>query len=85
MATERDPAARLRTLIVVVATFVWISSAILPVWVPKFIPEPGIGAAYMAVLAAALAFPEIDRIRHRGTRGKRRESRDELEEPEDDD
>ena len=82
MATERNPAARLRTLIVVVATLVWVLSAVLPVWVPKFVPEPGIGAAYMAVLAAALAFPEIDRIRHRGTRGKRR---DELEESEDDD
>ena len=79
---ELNPAARLLTLIVVVATFVWIMSAVLPVWVPKFVPEPGIGAAYMAVLAAALAFPEIDRIRHRGTRGKKRE---ELEEPEDDD
>lgn len=80
MATERNPASKLRTLIVVAATFVWILSAVLPVWVPKFVPEPGIGAAYMAVLAAALAFPEIDRIRHRGTRGKPKDA----EEPEDD-
>lgn len=81
MARERDQAGRLRTLIVIVATLVWVLSAVLPVWVPKFVPEPGIGAAYMAVLAAALAFPEIERIRHRGTRGKRKE----LEDPEDDD
>jgi hypothetical protein len=70
-------------LIVVVATFVWVLSAVLPVWVPHFVPEPGIGAAYMAVLAAALAFPEIDRMRHRGTREKQRETPKELEESDD--
>jgi hypothetical protein len=82
MAQERDTASRLRTLIVVVATLVWVLSAVLAVWIPKFVPEPGLGAAYMAVLAAALAFPEIERIRHRGTRGK---SRKELEASDDDD
>lgn len=83
MVQERGSASRLRTLIVVVATLVWVLSAILPVWVPRFVAEPGIGAAYMAVLAAALAFPEIERIRHKGTRGTRGRRR-ELEDSDDD-
>lgn len=74
MAQDRDEATRLRALIVVAATVVWIVSAILPVWAPKIPSEPGIGAAYMAVLAAALAFPEIERFRHGGRR--RREDDD---------
>lgn len=73
MPPEREPPS-IRSVIVAVATVVWILSELLAYLNPKINSEPGIGAAYMAVLAAALAFPELDKRR------KDKKKRDEDEE-----
>lgn len=66
MAEHQRPP--LRVSIAIIATLVWIASSLLPEFFSRIPPEQGIGAAYMAVLAAVLAFPELDR--HRRGRGK---------------
>jgi hypothetical protein len=65
MAASNRPPSSLRTIIVIIASIVWGLSEFLPVLVHGAQTEPGIGEAYMAVLAAALAFPEIDKFRNR--------------------
>jgi len=62
MPPDREPPS-IRSVIVAVATVVWLLSELLSYLNPKIGSEPGIGAAYMAVLAAALAFPELDKRR----------------------
>lgn len=62
MPPDQGPPS-IRSVIVAVATVVWLLSELLSYINPKISSEPGIGAAYMAVLAAALAFPELDKRR----------------------
>ena len=73
MPPDKEPPS-IRSVIVAVATVVWLLSELLSYINPKISSEPGIGAAYMAVLAAALAFPELDKRR------KEKKKRDEDEE-----
>jgi membrane associated rhomboid family serine protease len=83
MPPERQPPS-IRSVIVAVATLVWLLSELLSYINPKISSEPGIGAAYMAVLAAALAFPELDKRRRdkRDGSGKNKSGKDRTREEE---
>jgi hypothetical protein len=63
-----DDRAPLRTAVVAIATVAWAATTFLPVVFPRIPSVPEIGPAFIAFLGAALAVPEVNRLRRR--RGK---------------
>lgn len=72
---RRDEAARLRLIIVVLASIAWGLQELLPLFTSRVPPSPEALTAYCAVLGAALALPEVERW-HAGRQRRRRDQED---------
>lgn len=65
---DEDSKSTLRSTIVVIATVAWAVTEFLPVLVPRIPPVGNISPAFIAFLGAAIAVPEVNRLRRRNRR-----------------
>lgn len=61
----RKPPLRIQVIVVVIATFAWVTQLIVAALVPRLPVDTGATDAFFAVLAAAMTFPEINKFRNR--------------------
>lgn len=61
MAVGRPP-PRIQVLVIMVATFAWVTQLIVSVMIPRIPLAAGATDAFFGVLAAAMTFPEINKL-----------------------